>query len=183
MTALATDPRAMGVNDQTFDLRRPCQRWTPGRKAQLLYAIERRHISLDDALSIHRISRDEIMSWGIVSRDGSIASLRVTKLKRTEGEGSCVVPDLTFPPEYELTAPETRMLALLVAHDVLTKETAYTALYPDFNTAPEVKILDIMVYHIRKKIKPFGIVIATLWGRGWSLGPETRERLKSEVSA
>jgi hypothetical protein len=65
--------------DFHFDLRKRCVRWTPQRKVTLVDAIGRRHISLDDAMSIHGVSREELIAWSTALRGaGSVADLRVT---------------------------------------------------------------------------------------------------------
>lgn len=53
---------------------------------------------------------------------------------------------------------------------VATKEEIMEWLYqlsPD--DPPEIKIVDVFICKIRKKLKPLGISIGTHWGRGYSL--------------
>lgn len=66
-----------------FDVRQPCRRWTPKRKAELVEAIQRRWIGLDEALAIHGIGPEEMQAWAVALRK-SPAALRVTRL----GEGA-----------------------------------------------------------------------------------------------
>lgn len=37
------------------------------------------------------------------------------------------------------------------------------------NDEPEMKIIDVFICHIRKRIKPTGIEIKTIWGFGYEL--------------
>lgn len=37
------------------------------------------------------------------------------------------------------------------------------------NEVPEIKILDVLICKIRKKVEPLGLRIDTLWGRGYGL--------------
>lgn len=50
-----------------------------------------------------------------------------------------------------------------------SKEQLLDALYgllPEADMA-EIKIIDVFVHKLRKKLKPTGVVIETLWGRGY----------------
>jgi len=52
----------------------------------------------------------------------------------------------------------------------VTKEGILDELYairPD--AAPEIKIIDVFVCKLRKKLKPLGLDLKTHWGRGYSL--------------
>jgi hypothetical protein len=41
--------------------------------------------------------------------------------------------------------------------------------------ATDPKIVDVVVCHLRKKLKPFGLQITTLWGNGYYMTPEMRK--------
>jgi two-component system cell cycle response regulator CtrA len=81
-----------------------------------------------------------------------------------------LMPNAPLPVEWGLTAAEARLFSALTARDMATKEQLMTALYsgrPD--EEPEIKIIDVFVCKIRKKLKPFGVKINTVWGQGYSL--------------
>lgn len=42
---------------------------------------------------------------------------------------------------------------------------------------PQSNLIDSKICHIRAKFKPFGLGIETIWGRGYRLKPESRDRL------
>lgn len=49
---------------------------------------------------------------------------------------------------------------------------------------PQIKIIDVFVCKIRKKVKPLGVTIHTHWGKGYSMGFVGEARLvKKEVAA
>jgi two-component system cell cycle response regulator CtrA len=82
------------------------------------------------------------------------------------------------PVEWRLTGSEARVVGALIARESLTKDAGMAALYRDFGKdEPEPKILDVFVCKIRKKLKPFGIEILTLWGIGYRLTAESRALL------
>lgn len=83
-----------------------------------------------------------------------------------------LAPDtVTIDPVWRLTRHEARIFAALAARDVLTKNALMIALYPDRLDAdlPEIKIIDVFVCKMRKKLAPFHIEISTVWGQGYSL--------------
>lgn len=69
-----------------------------------------------------------------------------------------------------LTSHETKLFGILLKRDVVTKEAAMSALYGDRpNGEAEIKIVDVYICKARKKLKPFGIQIETIWGRGFRM--------------
>lgn len=76
-----------------------------------------------------------------------------------------------------LTSQEARLFGILLKRDLVTKQIAMIALYghkPDCDEA-EIKIVDVFVCKLRKKLAPFSIVIETQWGQGYFLGPRSKE--------
>lgn len=71
-----------------------------------------------------------------------------------------------------LTAKEFEILQLLMLrkNSVLTKETILSHLYGGLDE-PEMKIIDVFICKIRNKLAKAGLpkVIATVWGRGYSV--------------
>ena len=76
-----------------------------------------------------------------------------------------------IPVEWRLTTSEAVVFAHLTTRDMATKQSIMTAMYsgrPDADE-PEIKIVDVFVCKMRKKLKPFDVVIDTVWGQGYSL--------------
>ena len=87
-------------------------------------------------------------------------------------------PSALLPPEWRLTAKEADLFCVLLnGTAVVTKDSAYRALYPDYHVEP--KVLDVFICKIRKKLQPYQIRIATVWGRGWYL--VDRGRLRQRI--
>lgn len=90
--------------------------------------------------------------------------------------------DLILPPEWGLTTSEMRVFRVLLNRTMATKEAIHATLYHnEGKEAAEPKIVDVFICKIRKKLKPYGIEVKTIWGQGYSLDPETRARLKKEL--
>lgn len=77
------------------------------------------------------------------------------------------------PPELRLTGHETRLFGRLLKGDVASKAALLTAIYNGRDEA-EIKIIDVFICNMRKKLKPFGLEIATIWGVGYRMTPESK---------
>ena len=84
------------------------------------------------------------------------------------------------PAEFALTPSEARILAVLIFRDWATKEQLFAAQpRPDPDAAPNIKIVDVWICKIRAKLKPYGIEILTMHGRGYKIeDAEVRRRLR-----
>lgn len=75
-----------------------------------------------------------------------------------------------LPLEWRLTASEARVFAHLTTRKVASKQSIMAALYSDRpDDDPEMKIVDVFICKLRKKVKPFGVEIQTVWGHGYAL--------------
>ncbi|WP_054310002.1 helix-turn-helix domain-containing protein [Mesorhizobium sp. 1M-11] len=73
-----------------------------------------------------------------------------------------------------LTWQEHALLEILVAakHQVRSREQLLDRIYSlRPNDPPEIKIIDVFICHIRRKLKPLGVQIQNVWGRGYRLLP------------
>jgi two-component system cell cycle response regulator CtrA len=74
------------------------------------------------------------------------------------------------PLELGLTGTEARMFGLLRKVELASKKSLMTALYWDrIDDAPHEKIVDVMICHLRRKLKPWKIEIETAWGQGYAM--------------
>lgn len=82
-----------------------------------------------------------------------------------------MMPPLALPIEWGLTGSEAQVFSFLTTRELASKEQIMSALYGLRAGAEEVepKIVDVFVCKIRKKLKPFGVNIETVWGRGYAL--------------
>lgn len=69
-----------------------------------------------------------------------------------------------------LTGQEAKLFGILFKRDLVTKAQGMSALYSDRpNGEAEIKIVDVFVCKMRKKLKPFDIEIETVWGQGYRM--------------
>jgi biotin operon repressor/Fe2+ or Zn2+ uptake regulation protein len=71
---------------------------------------------------------------------------------------------------------------LLVTNGICTKESLYAALYVSKQGhKPDPKILDEMLRVIRKQLRPLGIEIKTVFGKGYTMPVESKVKLKELI--
>lgn len=107
-----------------------------------------------------RLSRDQLIEYvynleARLEEQGAVAGLQQTaNLARILG----------------LTITESRALLALADGRTHSKESILSALYFDRgDDAPEIKIVDVFICKIRRKLQGTGIVIETIWGVGYHL--------------
>lgn len=89
--------------------------------------------------------------------------------------------DFLAPLEFGLTGCESRVLGILLARDICTKKAIYAALYDSFidDRDREPKIVDVFICKIRKKVRPFGVEILTVWGVGYQMDAAAKDLVRS----
>lgn len=90
------------------------------------------------------------------------------------------------PIELGLTPAEGSVVGCLMKFDYVSKDRLMAALYDGRPDADEVepKIVDVFICKIRKKFRPYGFLVDTLWGRGYALSAATKasiNRMKGEA--
>lgn len=78
-----------------------------------------------------------------------------------------------------LTGREFEILKLLMLrkNTVMTKEGIFSSLYAGVTNEPEVKIIDVFICKLRKKLADAGAanVIGTVWGRGYIFREQSQD--------
>jgi two-component system cell cycle response regulator CtrA len=71
--------------------------------------------------------------------------------------------------------------ALLNANGLLSKHQLRHAIDAELTRieAPDLKSVDVVVCRLRKRLRPFSVVISTEWGRGYYLDLDARATLLS----
>lgn len=78
-----------------------------------------------------------------------------------------------------MSRSESIILALLMRHDMVTKDQMMFALYDGKPEAydRDPKILDVWIHKLRKRLAPLGVEIELVWGRGKRIGPAGKAKL------
>lgn len=82
------------------------------------------------------------------------------------------------PVVFGLNRREEMVLGILTKRDRVTKGQIMIALYSDQVGGPDIRIIDVYICRLRKKLKGFGIEINTIWGIGYSLTPASKAIIK-----
>jgi len=89
-------------------------------------------------------------------------------------EGLLKTNNSSWPDEWKLTAVEARLLSSLARGGLCTKEGLLNSVYYDrADDAPEIKIIDVFICKLRKKLALVDVTIATVWGQGYRLELDT----------
>lgn len=80
-------------------------------------------------------------------------------------------------PLWGLTRTEWSLLQFLLSRQIATKEALYTLLYGGDSNV-ELKIIDVFLCKIRKKLCTLGIKIETVWGRGYWIKETEKVKLR-----
>jgi len=98
------------------------------------------------------------------------AEIETLRERIAQLEAALVPDDVALPIEWGLTSSEARLFAFLTTRDVAAKAAIMHALYGDrIDDEPEMKIVDVFVCKLRRKLKPFAVDIRTIWGQGYAL--------------
>lgn len=83
-----------------------------------------------------------------------------------------------------LSNSERLVLGALLQRERVSKDQIMATLYRNSGKdEAEPKIVDVFICKIRKKLKPFGVDIETLWGTGYFIGVDGKKKLRGEGSA
>ena len=86
--------------------------------------------------------------------------------------------DMPAPVFLGLTVHEATLFGALMRRGVMSKAQLLTAVYggrPD-GDAPEIKIIDVFVCKLRRKLSAFGIKVETVWGVWYRLPADMKAR-------
>ncbi|HVY56696.1 MAG TPA: helix-turn-helix domain-containing protein [Xanthobacteraceae bacterium] len=81
---------------------------------------------------------------------------------------------------FALAAGEARFLALLVQRGEAARPSLHAAISGD-EPESDPKTVDIHASRIRKKLRPYGIALETIWGRGYALSPAAVRAIRLQV--
>lgn len=90
------------------------------------------------------------------------------------------------PLAFGFTGKEREVFGCLLKNTLVKREHLMRVVYPPPYDDVEMKILDVFVCKIRKKLKPFDVSIETQWGEGYFIKPEGKkkvEELLAEIAA
>lgn len=91
--------------------------------------------------------------------------------------------------KFKTTRLQSALLATILKRQQVSKQTLHDViehtrlLYGTHKEPTDQKMVDVMVCHLRKKLKPFSFGILTVWGTGYRMDPAHREAALIMLSA
>lgn len=109
----------------------------------------------------------------------------IEQLRDRVGVLEAALIGVELPPiEWCLTGAEARVLGCLMQRELATKEQLFAATTTDMvDDDREIKIVDVFVCKLRKKLVPFGIQIETRWGEGYFINAATKRAVRIQMEA
>lgn len=92
-----------------------------------------------------------------------------------------MIPHSAFPAELGLTETDAKLASLLIERERVSRAAAVAVLHNPVTDTPNPKNVKVYVHKLRKKLEPLEVEIITLWGWGWRISTEHREKLKSRL--
>lgn len=86
------------------------------------------------------------------------------------------------PLAFGLTGKERAVFGCLLKNALVKREHLMRVVYPPPYDDVEMKILDVFVCKIRKKLKPFDVSIETQWGEGYFIAAEGKKKIAELLS-
>ena len=99
-------------------------------------------------------------------------ALQISRMVRENREALHLVAMQLFC----LTPSGARVLVKLLENDHVSREALHIALSRTTDPASDIKIVDVAICSMRKRLEKFGIEIMTLWAYGFQLSSEHRRR-------
>lgn len=107
-------------------------------------------------------------------KDDVIIAAQCEKIEELEEQvrqlKKLLVPIFVTPVEWCLTAQQQTLFCMLLTRDLVTRDmfNAVAITRPSTKNASN-QCSDMAVYHLRKKLKKYGIQVKSEWGVGWRL--------------
>jgi hypothetical protein len=83
---------------------------------------------------------------------------------------------------FGLTHAESRALVTLTRHAHVSREALHAAISRDGKPVSGIKIVDVIICSLRKKLKPHNIWITTLSKSGYALDRAARDRVYRQIA-
>jgi two-component system, cell cycle response regulator CtrA len=110
--------------------------------------------------------RDELVAK--LEEENDALRARVRMLEELSGVG------FESPPEFQLTRNESIIFGMLLKNQLVRRTAVMDALYMHEQDEAEIKIVDVWICKIRKKMKPYDITISLQRGQGYFMPPASK---------
>lgn len=114
-----------------------------------------------------------------VEEDNDRLRVRIAELEAEVAKLSATSEFVAMTPvaAFKFTPSEQGIFARLVASGFASNKDLLACASGKGTRAPKMKIVDVYICKIRKKVERFDIVIETLHGRGYKIGPDSMAQI------
>jgi two-component system cell cycle response regulator CtrA len=143
--------------------------------------------SIEDKVNAFNAGADDVLPLPVQGREFWARLQAVVRRSRGLSHGTITIGEVELDmtsrtvkaagKELHLTGKEYQLLeALMMRQRIMTKEALLDHLYGGIDE-PEVKIIDVFICKVRKKLRERGVadIIQTVWGRGYHIAAEAQE--------
>ena len=103
---------------------------------------------------------------------------RDEKIRQLERE--LYAKDYVAPLELRLSKTQTEMLGVLLRYDrIVSTQLLFEATRNErtWKIEPDAKLMQVQMFRLREKLRPFNLSVQTVFGAGFRLNDDTRRRL------
>jgi hypothetical protein len=139
----------------------------------------------------HSPSTDEVVRLLQEAAQGGHVTITIMPDTRSRLDRALTLPPQQRSPEialaltcrllFGLTFGEACMLLPLLKQTHASKEELHVAISLDGKPVTNIKIVDVMLTRLRRKLAPHGVKIGNIYGVGYRL-PETNPRARSQTT-
>jgi two-component system cell cycle response regulator CtrA len=88
---------------------------------------------------------------------------------------------VVYPLSLRLTSQQGTILSVLIKREWASSGALHSILRT--RAQDDGNLVGMQICKLRKKLRPLGVEIETMWGRGYRISPEHKRRLLQEIEA
>lgn len=91
----------------------------------------------------------------------------------------------SVPAAFGLTFTEAKVFGVLLEREQVSRQQMLGILYGQRPGAdePDMHVIDVFIFKVRKKVAPFGVAIGTVWGFGYRMSKENKAAVAEYLAA
>lgn len=145
------------------------------------------HTPSEDIYEVLRYAVDDGRLIELPQSDWPPGTLR--RARQQPGQSTLNLDDhtlgLALAAVFRMTRLQVAVFLALLRRPQITKAQVHAAIENTRALAPEEtdpKMIDVVICHIRKKIRPHGVELKTVWGQGYTIAAAERDKVMALLS-
>ena len=108
----------------------------------------------------------------------SVLEAELDILKEKNRTDNCESDYIKYVTLFRFTKNEAKIFGALMQKNQIDKVRFMATLYPDPDRSPQTKIIDVWICKMRYKLKKYKIEIGTVYGIGYYLSNDNKNKVK-----